>query len=450
MLRVDDFGGDHSAPAAFLVCVFSLYVATLYPTIPGGDAGELAAEACQLGVAHPPGYPLFTLLVHGFVSAVPFGSPGWRANLFSALCGTLCAGCMLLSVRIWTTSADGSYLCGPCITAAGLFAFSPIIWMYSTGSEVFALNNLFAAALLYCCLCYAKYKTWGLAKFGAFLCGLAMCNQHTIVLLEIPIILWVLWTQRRVLNLQKLLVLAACFLGGLLPYAYLPYAQIYFPKGGSWGDTTTFAGFFHHLRRGDYGTFKLFASDKAAAEGLQERLTVYADDLWNRESLYVAVPLAVLGMIVCLSRSVSSCDATAPTAATKADKTSTKKAGAARDKASSTSDGKRAAATAGEVDTSSVSVGALFALAYVFYMVVFHSLANMPLGEGLLFGVQVMDTHLSYHLLPTPAAYTYCLHLLPPPTAYCLLTTEFSCRCASGSSPTLSSSSGQASDWPPC
>jgi hypothetical protein len=50
-------------------------------------------------------------------------------------------------------------------------------------------------------------------------------------------------------------------------------------------------GFFHHLRRGDYGTFKLFASNKAAAEGLQERLTVYAHDLWHRYPPPLPFPL---------------------------------------------------------------------------------------------------------------------------------------------------------------
>ena len=39
----------------------AVYVCTLYASIPGGDSGELVAEACQLGHAHPPGYPLFTL-----------------------------------------------------------------------------------------------------------------------------------------------------------------------------------------------------------------------------------------------------------------------------------------------------------------------------------------------------------------------------------------------------
>ena len=47
------------------VCLlaFAVFVATLCPTIWFGDGPELIAAADCLGVAHPPGYPLFTLVL---------------------------------------------------------------------------------------------------------------------------------------------------------------------------------------------------------------------------------------------------------------------------------------------------------------------------------------------------------------------------------------------------
>jgi hypothetical protein len=50
-------------------CIFALtlgvYTHTSFPSITGGDAGELLAEACHTGVPHPPGsranFPLWTL-----------------------------------------------------------------------------------------------------------------------------------------------------------------------------------------------------------------------------------------------------------------------------------------------------------------------------------------------------------------------------------------------------
>ena len=44
----------------------------------GGDTGELMAMSCQRGVAHPPGYPLLTMLGSRCVSPkrVLFALPG--------------------------------------------------------------------------------------------------------------------------------------------------------------------------------------------------------------------------------------------------------------------------------------------------------------------------------------------------------------------------------------
>jgi hypothetical protein len=35
--------------------VLTTYTQTAYPTVPGGDAGELVFTSCSLGIAHPPG-----------------------------------------------------------------------------------------------------------------------------------------------------------------------------------------------------------------------------------------------------------------------------------------------------------------------------------------------------------------------------------------------------------
>jgi hypothetical protein len=71
----------------FLVALtsFVVYVRTLAPTVTFIDSGELAAVASTLGVAHPTGYPLFTLLGWVF-SRLPFiPEPIVGLNLMAAL-----------------------------------------------------------------------------------------------------------------------------------------------------------------------------------------------------------------------------------------------------------------------------------------------------------------------------------------------------------------------------
>lgn len=65
--------------------VFLLYLFTLAPTVVQLDAGELTTVQALLGIAHPTGYPLFTMLGHLFLKIpLPF-SIVYRANLLAAL-----------------------------------------------------------------------------------------------------------------------------------------------------------------------------------------------------------------------------------------------------------------------------------------------------------------------------------------------------------------------------
>lgn len=267
--------------------------------------------------------------------------------------------------RVWRRIDSGDADC--CLQA--LFAFSPLIWTYAVGAEVFALNNLFAAALIFVLLRYARSlpsvsgrSSLRVAVTGAFVSGLALCNQHTIVLFEIPIVCWVLLTRRRTLIGIELLQISAAFLVGLLPYTYMPITMALNPQPGSWGDVTTLAGFFHHVRRGDYGTFRLFSTHEAH-EDLWTRLWLYAVDLSTREiPLRLALPVVAIGVFSTLRKQRPR---GAPSNAPKSNEAD------------------------GSGSEPSVAVGWLLLVTYTFYMIVFHSLANLPLSEGLTYGVHM-------------------------------------------------------------
>ncbi len=75
--------------SSLLVFIFVLfiYIKALPPTVWFIDSGELASVAITLGIAHPTGYPLFTLISHLF-SWLPVGTEIYRNNLLS---GVFCA-----------------------------------------------------------------------------------------------------------------------------------------------------------------------------------------------------------------------------------------------------------------------------------------------------------------------------------------------------------------------
>ncbi|RJP55723.1 MAG: DUF2723 domain-containing protein, partial [Deltaproteobacteria bacterium] len=67
---------------------FLIYLATLAPTIIFSDAPELVAAGFDLGIAHPPGYSLYLILLK-LSSFIPFGSLSFRGNLLSAFFASL-------------------------------------------------------------------------------------------------------------------------------------------------------------------------------------------------------------------------------------------------------------------------------------------------------------------------------------------------------------------------
>ncbi|HEU4787950.1 MAG TPA: DUF2723 domain-containing protein, partial [Gemmatimonadaceae bacterium] len=77
-----------SRRAAWLVgaVLLAVYAATLAPSVTFWDAGEFIAAAHSLGIPHPPGTPLFVIVLNAWArlwSALPFAV---ATNAFSAVC----------------------------------------------------------------------------------------------------------------------------------------------------------------------------------------------------------------------------------------------------------------------------------------------------------------------------------------------------------------------------
>ncbi|XP_068195800.1 protein O-mannosyl-transferase TMEM260 isoform X2 [Antennarius striatus] len=230
---------------------------------PSMRKGELITTACELGVAHPPGYPLFTMLAHLAIRVLPSLSPAHSVNLMSSLLGAAASGALCISVCKLAGPGPGAVLAG------GLFAVSRLSWQWSVVAEVFTLNNCFVGLLFFLIASFhcAENATQRrkAACWGALCCGLGLCNQHTLVLYVLVIIPWVLHRLYycRELSLRGLLSLGLCFLVGFLPYVYLPMSSYVNTARWSWGDQTSVTGLLTHLLRAEYGTFSLAKTESS-------------------------------------------------------------------------------------------------------------------------------------------------------------------------------------------
>ena len=115
-----------------------------------GDGGELITASYTLGVAHPPGYPLYVLIGKLF-GMLPVGTIAFRYNLMSAVSAALAAGLVAATV-IRLSPRVGDLEASPRLTiglAAGLIvAFAPLVWSQAIVTEVYALNLALLSAFL--------------------------------------------------------------------------------------------------------------------------------------------------------------------------------------------------------------------------------------------------------------------------------------------------------------
>ncbi|XP_069909700.1 protein O-mannosyl-transferase TMEM260 isoform X4 [Oryctolagus cuniculus] len=289
--------GGLGGGVAVFAAVAALFARTLPPSVPGGDSGELITAAHELGVAHPPGYPLFTLASKLAITLCPFGSVAYRVNLLCGLFGAVAASLLFDTVFRLSGSRAGGIL------AAGVFSFSRLTWQWSIAAEVFSLNNLFVGLLMALTVHFEEAATAEerskIAKIGAFCCGLSLCNQHTIVLYVLCIIPWILFRllKKKELSLGCLLKLSACFSAGLLPYVYLPVSSYLSRARWTWGDQTTLPGFWTHFLREEYGTFSLAKSEigSSMSEILLSQVTNMKAELsFNIQALAVWANISLL------------------------------------------------------------------------------------------------------------------------------------------------------------
>jgi tetratricopeptide (TPR) repeat protein len=254
-----------SACFAFSVAL-SVYIFSLAPTITFGDSGELITAAVTLGIAHPPGYPLWLLAAKLF-SLLPIGSVAYRLNLMSAFLDASAVGLLSLVIaktlpqvgaRIIPRENFDSPLVGIIVgsaaaTATLCLAFSPTFWQQAVAAEVYALNNfIICLILLLMILWSASPQKDGLLFLMAFLFGAGLGNHQTLGLLAPAAGLYVVLVRpKALLSPRTVIGCGAFFFLGLLLYAYLPIRALSNPPL-NWGDPKTWNNFWFHVLRKQY------------------------------------------------------------------------------------------------------------------------------------------------------------------------------------------------------
>ena len=122
----------------------SLYAFTLLPG-PGysGDTVKFQFVGHVLGTPHGPGYPTYVVLNHWFTGLLPFGSVALKANLLSSVFSILAS-----LVLLGTLSQLGIRGLIATVTTMS-FGLGLTVWSQSVVAEVYSLNLLFVAGMVY-------------------------------------------------------------------------------------------------------------------------------------------------------------------------------------------------------------------------------------------------------------------------------------------------------------
>jgi hypothetical protein len=295
------------------VATLLLYTWTLAPTVTLTDSGELIVVAHGLGVAHPPGFPLWIILAH-LASLVPFGNVAVRINFASALFAAFACAMLTLVVaelmiavsylaapnrkkkrvqRSRNTArpagregADDSGVSGllvfaPAIGAGLLMGFSRTLWSYATIAEVYTLNTLLIFVVFFLMLRWrrgiiedrrtgasaedrrgtpADTAHDGFLYTAALAFGLALGVHHVSVALILPALAVIVYRTEGIkfFASRRLIYAALISFGALVAiYAYLPVAA----AGGpviNWGNPRSLQEIWWHVTGRQYQVFLSF------------------------------------------------------------------------------------------------------------------------------------------------------------------------------------------------
>ncbi|MCA9668528.1 MAG: DUF2723 domain-containing protein [Myxococcales bacterium] len=242
-------------PAALGLGTLLVYVLLAGPTFYWLDSSELVAAAQGLGIAHPPGHPLASLLAK-LVTLIPVGTLAFRVSL---CCALQAAATTALLARLCQLVADEALppaegdkaaarrrrIVQLASAAAALTAgLSYALAFQAVRAEVYALNAmLLVAGVLQLVHWHRDGDRRRLAAAG-LVAGLALCNHHLLVALAMPAVAVFLfaWRKREADSRRAAVAFVLALLVGLATLAYLPLRAAQNPRVG-WGTPTTMARF---------------------------------------------------------------------------------------------------------------------------------------------------------------------------------------------------------------
>lgn len=282
---------------AILGVAFFTYGATLAPGMLPHDSGEFQLVAPSLGIAHPPGYALYTLIGKLF-SFIPLHTPAWRLNLLSAV---LAAGTL---VFVYRAAHELVHSRRAALTGVVALAGSMTFWATATTASIRTLTAFLTALAIWLALRYSRTRSPASLLAVAFVLGLAVTHHGSLGLVALPVGLYLVSKDPRLVARGRLLLRAGlAFLAALLVVLYFPLRSAAGQAPLDPGGLTTVDGLLAHvLARGFWGDV-LYFSDR---QDVFDRVDVLTNIL-TLQFGWPLLTLAAIGLVPIVRPRVGAC-----------------------------------------------------------------------------------------------------------------------------------------------
>lgn len=304
--------------------VFPIYLLTLAPSVIQIDSGELAAVQATLGIAHPTGYPLFTIL--GYIYSLlplPF-TKIYQLNLLAAMYCAVAVGMFSYTVKTVLDNIssfqtikqlksgkkskskqetvkfelnENQKIIFSVLSGLSL-AFSKTFWFQSTSVEVYSLHMfLISLILLWLIKSFIgesseKFSLKNNWVIFSVMLALGFSN-HMTTLLILPGTAYLYFNKEKFSSnsFRKLGIMIFSFVILLvLIYSYLPIRASQNPNL-NWGNPVDIERILRHVSGFQYQVW-LFSSTESA----KKQLEYFISNLPNE--YFLSLILAVIGILV--------------------------------------------------------------------------------------------------------------------------------------------------------
>jgi hypothetical protein len=286
--------------------IFIIYLITIAPTIIQIDAGELTAVQALLGIAHPTGYPLFTIVGYLFSKIpLPF-TPAYQLNILAAIWCSLGAGFFVYTSKfildnitkfsrtrkskknsgknsqkgIKASAAKSASLPDSikyiASVGGGIFlGLSKTFWFQSTSVEVYSMHIFLISLIIFVLIKAYVYEREGKPssiKNPWLILAVALAlgfSNHMTTLLILPGIAYFYFLKEKwsASSLKQIgLMLLVFFPLLIIFYSYLPIRASQNPVI-NWGNPVDFERIMRHISGKQYQVW-LFSSAAAAKKQL--------------------------------------------------------------------------------------------------------------------------------------------------------------------------------------